>query len=482
MASKKTLNLDNLAALGPERLAAILVDLAAGNAEIRRRLRLELAAQAGGGDALAAEVGKRLTALRTARSFVDWQKRREFLKDLDQQRVMIVDRIAQTRPDLALDLMWQFMDLAEPVFNRVDDSNGSVGDVFHTACDNLATIALMARPDPASLADRVFTALSKNDYGLFDNLVKVIFPALGETGVARLRTRLTEALTSRPRGADKRDRHADAFRRALQAMADSEGDVDAYIALIPVEDLDRPYIGAAVGRRLLAAGRANEALAALERSKPKRQADRSRQYDELYELGYLRGHDDVWDEVYIDALDATGHGERAQQLRRAAFEERLSSENLRAYLKKLPDFEDVEAEDWAMRHALGFRNFSAALYFFHQWPDPAHAAQLVLDRASEIDGNAYYLLDPVARQIEGKHPLAATLLRRAMIDDTLEGAKSSRYKHAARHLLECQSLAMMIRDYGTFETDEAFTSRLRASHARKTGFWKQVAEVSGTQP
>jgi hypothetical protein len=148
----------------------------------------------------------------------------------------------------------------------------------------------------------------------------------------------------------------------------------------------------------------------------------------------------------------------------------------------LPDFEDVEAEDRAMRHALGFRNFSAALYFFHEWPDPAHAAQLVLERASEIDGNAYYLLDPVARQIEGRHPLAATLLRRAMIDDTLQGAKSSRYKHAARHLLECQSLATMIRDYGTFETDEAFTSRLRASHARKSGFWKQVAEVSGTQP
>ena len=77
--------------------------------------------------------------------------------------------------------------------------------------------------------------------------------------------------------------------------------------------------------------------------------------------------------------------------------------------------------------------------------------------------------------------VSATLLLRAMIDDTLEGAKSSRYRHAARHLLECQSLAMVIGDYGTFETNEAFTSRLRASHARKTGFWKQVAEVSGTQ-
>jgi hypothetical protein len=37
--------------------------------------------------------------------------------------------VAQNRADLALDLMWRFMDLAEPVLNRVDDSNGSVGDV-----------------------------------------------------------------------------------------------------------------------------------------------------------------------------------------------------------------------------------------------------------------------------------------------------------------------------------------------------------------
>ena len=44
MASKKTVIADNLAALGAERLATILVELADGDAEIKRRLRLELAA------------------------------------------------------------------------------------------------------------------------------------------------------------------------------------------------------------------------------------------------------------------------------------------------------------------------------------------------------------------------------------------------------------------------------------------------------
>jgi hypothetical protein len=92
-----------------------------------------------------------------------------------------------------------------------------------------------------------------------------------------------------------------------------------------------------------------------------------------------------------------------------------------------------------MRHALGFRSFPAALDFLRGWPDHARAARLVLTRATEIDGDLYYLLEPAGQLIEGKHPLAPTLLRRAMIEDTLNGAKSSRYKHAARHLLECSS-------------------------------------------
>src|SRR3954467_12231308 len=131
-----------------------------------------------------------------------------------------------------------------------------------------------------------------------------------------------------------------------------------------------------------------------------------------------------------------------------------------------------------MQHAHGFRSFSAALHFFKEWPDQAHAAQLVLTRAPEIDGNLYFLLDPAAQLIEDKHPLAATLLRRAMIEDTLGGAKSTRYRHAARHLLECRSLLAGIRDFGAFETHEAFVGRLRAEHGRKTGFWSQVTEAS----
>jgi hypothetical protein len=474
LALKKTVTAENLAALGSDRLVGILVALAKGDADIRRRLRLELAGQAGSED-IAAEIAKRLTSIRNARSLVDWRKSRDFVKDLDLQRAMIVDRVASSRPDLALDLMWRFMSLADSVFNRVDDSNGTVGDVFRSACNDLATLASAAKPDPETLAARVFAAITDNGYGVFDDLVEIVFPALGEMGVARLKSKLDAALADCPA---RHDRRADCLRRALQDLASAEGNVDGYIALIPADVRKQPGIAAKIGRELLNAGRAAEALVALENGAPKKHGTYLN--DDLYHPGY-EGPWIEWEDTYLDALDATGQTERAQLIRWDAFKERLSVRRLRAYLKALPDFEDIAAEERAVTHALGFKSFSSALYFFVEWPDLANAAQLVLERRAEIDGNAYHLLDPAARLLEGKHPLAATILRRGMIDDTLDGAKSTRYRHVARHLMECQSLASAIQDYDPFETHQAFVARLHAKHARKTGFWSQFAETAGAR-
>src|SRR3954451_20255370 len=211
---------------------------------------------------------------------------------------MIVDRVTPTRADLALDLMWRFMDLAEPVLNRVDDSTGSVGDVFRAACEDLGAIAGAAKPDPVDLAERVFAAVQANDYGVFDSLVTVMLPALGEAGAAHLKERLTKALMDQS-GKGKRDYHARVVRSALQSLADGQSDVDAYIALVPPEERHMSYQGAEIGRRLLAAGRAVEALAVLERARPKRRAAKAAaRDDDLYLVG----------EVYAEVGDGVTGG------------------------------------------------------------------------------------------------------------------------------------------------------------------------------
>jgi hypothetical protein len=66
--------------------------------------------------------------------------------------------------------MWRFTELADPVFDRCDDSSGTVIGVFHAACADLAELAAAAGPDPVALADQVFVAIEDNGYGQYDRL------------------------------------------------------------------------------------------------------------------------------------------------------------------------------------------------------------------------------------------------------------------------------------------------------------------------
>jgi hypothetical protein len=86
-----------------------------------------------------------------------------------------------------------------------------------------------------------------------------------------------------------------------------------------------------------------------------------------------------------------------------------------------------------------YSHLGVAISFLVDWPALDRAAQVVLARADELDGDNYIMLSHGAEALDARYPLAATLLRRAMVEDTLKGAKSTRYRHAARHLAECQA-------------------------------------------
>jgi len=113
--SKKTLNKANLADLGADRLADLLIEVSQGSADIKRRLRLELSHNLGATE-LAHEVRKRLTSLRKSKSFVSWRKRKALVKDLDTQVVMIVNKIAPDDPITAFNLLWQFIEIAPSLY------------------------------------------------------------------------------------------------------------------------------------------------------------------------------------------------------------------------------------------------------------------------------------------------------------------------------------------------------------------------------
>ena len=185
---------------------------------------------------------------------------------------------------------------------------------------------------------------------------------------------------------------ASTVRLALQEIADALGDVDAFIEQYEEATRTMPRIAAEIAGRLLSAGRVEEAWQTIEATEHRRS-------------GSNRDWPDFgWQDVRIDVLEALGRAVDAQAARWDCFERSLSATHLRAYLKRLPDFDDVQAEKRALDHVESSPNLLQALSFLVSWPALDRAAGFVLQHAGDLDEDHYEILTPAADALAGKIP------------------------------------------------------------------------------
>ena len=385
------------------------------------------------------------------------------MRELERQRQAICGPIADHDADLAVDLLWEVLELSGGLIERCDDRDAELRDWFHQASAALGQVALAARGKPQNLADQVYAAVVSNSYGQFDPIVRDLGPALGGEGLAHLRLRL-ETLRKRSSGNTTAKTQPDwIVSIAMLDIADALGDAEAYLAEYrdhSPEALTVPAIAAKVATRLTKADRAEEALALLQGADPSLRR-RSTGAEE-------------WCDARLDALDALGRSDEAQAQRWEFALLELSARHLRDYLKRLPAFEDMPAEEKALDLVAEHDDLEAALWFLLHWPEPHRAARLVLAAPKPLNGDLYFLLAPLAELLEKRQPLAATVCLRAMINFALKVARSKRYIHAARHLETCQRLAAAINDWGELVDHRSYMLQLRRDHGRKYGFWGEV--------
>ncbi|HAC01194.1 MAG TPA: hypothetical protein DCF67_06830, partial [Brevundimonas sp.] len=219
--------------LGAARLADLLIEEGAGNANLKRRLRLELAAQAGP-DVLALEIDKRLTALAAARTRVSWRKRGELIEDLTAHRRMIVERLAPETPGEALAVLIRWFDLYPGLSIRVKDAKGELSAAFEAAAPDLFTLAETAGGE--ALRDLV-DALRRRpqDYARW-------ISSAGEAFGPLTARRLLDGL-------DVSTRKTPAGRNLLRRLADRAGDLDLWLSLVTPEQAGSPDVAADIARR-----------------------------------------------------------------------------------------------------------------------------------------------------------------------------------------------------------------------------------------
>ncbi len=470
MARRATLTQDALVALGGERLAKLIVNEAQHNAPFKRIVTAALAG-AKGPTAVAAIVDRRLASLERARGYVDWNKRKTFAADLKATASTIVDELGGADPAAATERVLRFLAAAEHVFERVDDSSGSVQVIFEGAAGAMPPlVARMASEDRMSLVERIVPSLLADDHGLIDTAAHGMLPVLAAEELAALDVGLERALASTRA---TRDWHQQARRdrllRARQAIADVAADVDAFIAL----EAQRPeptQDSLGIAERLLQAGRTAEALDWVRR--PRRPGLRAMSLEDVADGAAATdvfAHRQIRLEIRI--LAARKDIDAAQRLRWATFETSLDVDLLRAYIAALPDFEDEEALERAFAHVAAHPQRYRALAFLLTWPRLDLASKLVLGHADAWDGRYYETLAPAAEALEHDQPAAATVLYRALVDDILGRGRSPAYGHAARYLATLALIHVDEVAAAGLAGHPAYYDALKRDHGRKYGFW-----------
>ena len=358
VASRKTLTPENLTGLGADRLADILLAVAETRPDLKRRLRMEVAAEQGA-EHLIPQIDKRLATLETSRGQVSWRQKPAVIRDLDALRGLIAERLGGLARPAALERMWRFLETSTPVGRRFRGRDEAAAAVYLKAAGDLGS--LLAGHDPRMAANQLVDAVAARPQAWAEWLPA----ALAHTPVAMAQIALEQARA--------RQEKAVGWLTVTRHLADAAGDVEAFRETYPQAALATPSVAVDVARRYLAAGEVKAAGDALRLAAPK--ANRT---------GRLAAPDFNWESTWIDYLEQAGEAEAAQAVRWASFERTLDVGRARAYTTRLSGFDDVEAESRAFAFAADQPDFSAGLRFLMAWPALPEASRMIQAREDDM--------------------------------------------------------------------------------------------------
>lgn len=431
-----------------EKLVDMVVSLYAENPTMQKQLDILLAGLDEDPNKMVRMMRKEFSLLKRSKKFIDYGESTSFAYQLDSLRTRI-DDLNTKSPNLAFEVMLEFLNLHENVLNRVDDSNGSISGVFIVACEDLGKIAQRnTHLSSLEIVELVFSLFMINNYGIYDKVIPSFKNTLGNKGMDMLQEKVEKVANSQ---------NTNKIRLGLEAIADCKNDVEAFIRACSFAGKPNAHDHLEIAKRLISHWRGKEAL------------------EWLNNMEIPSSH--PWQQerkaLNIQALEVEGEYAQAQAERLAWFADVLSPTLYGDILKAAKSEHKEELKSNAIKRAFVFPEPRTALHFLIAIQEVERAAQFVRARFKELSGGQYYTLRPAADILKTVDPLAATLLYRKMIEPILEKTKSKYYSYAAKDLVMCGILNASITDWQEVQKHETYLSDLNVNHKRKVRFWSQ---------
>ena len=442
-----------LIATNHEKLVDILLSLHESNNDLGKQLDIIFAGLDDDPKKIVSMIKKEIASLKRSSKFVEYYESDSLADRLNGLRLRIVGDLKAKSPKIAFEMMLDFLDLHKNTLERVDDSNGTVSDVFSSACDDLSSLAGHVHPlNNQEIVEIVFARFMNNDHGIYDGIMSSFKDLLKDPGFDLLKKKLEHAVN---------DENALIVKLGLRSIADCKNDVDEYIAACTFKNGICAHDHLDIAERLIKHWRPKEALKWLD--------------------GMEIPNDHFWQknkkDFTIQALELDGNYEKAQKERILWFYETLSPKLYGEILKSAKsDFKELFQLD-AVRKAFQFLDPHGALSFLVQIQEFEEAAKFVHARFHELHGRQYYTLRPAADLLQNTDPIAATILYRKMLEPVLDQTKSKYYNHAAKDLVACGVLNSKIANWGTLQNHDEYLKIIETKHKRKASFWSEYKSV-----
>lgn len=460
----------HLATLDKGTLADMLVDQAMEDDRLRQRLLMKVARKGPKGLDVAT-YRRAIDEAVDAGDFVDYRDAYDYARGIEEAVDSVEELLKDGHATEVIELAEHALESVEDAIELVDDSDGHMGgilerlqEIHHKACKK-------AKPDPETLARRLFEWELRTDWDTFYGAAKTYADVLGEKGLAVYR-KLAEAewakVPALGSGRDDSQKYGKRSRitHIMETLASLAGDVEALVA-IKQRDLSSAYSYLQIAETLKGAGMHDLALEWAERGVkafPVRTDGRLREFL-AREYHRLKRHDEAMALIWTEFTESPAL-ERYRILKAHADRIGLwnhwrekAHEHLRETIAKAKD--GRKDDGWGRYVAADHSDFVRIFL----WEKDVEAAW----REAHAGGCSDGLWMDLAGKREKDHPEDVLPIYQRQIERTLNRKNNQAYREAVALLRKIRGLTVRIGDETRFTR---YLASVRATHKPKRNFMK----------